>query len=82
MVAQYIATRPILDLCDWSAQRTGVWLSRWWWEQDRLDLEGTKNRAATESDGYKAISEEEGMPNKRLRSRNEDGGVQSSKLIY
>ena len=38
--AQYIATQPILDLCERSDQRTGVRVSRKWWEQDGLDLEG------------------------------------------
>ena len=26
-VAQYILTQPIMDLCDWSARRPGVWVS-------------------------------------------------------
>ena len=38
MVAQYIATRPILDLCERSAQRPGERVYRRWWEQDGLDL--------------------------------------------
>ena len=45
-VAQYIATRPILDLCEKYARRQGVRVSRWWWEQAGIDLEGAKNRAA------------------------------------
>ena len=31
-VAQYIVTRPIIDLCERSARRPGVWVYRWWWE--------------------------------------------------
>ena len=31
-VAQYIATRPILDLCERSVQRPGAWVSWRWWE--------------------------------------------------
>ena len=52
-VAQYIATRPILDLCERSAWRSGARVSRRWWEQDGLYLEGSKKRAETaaESDG-------------------------------
>ena len=57
MVAQYIVTRPILDLCERSDRRPGAWVSRRWWEQDILDLEGTKERAAVESDGEEAQSE-------------------------
>ena len=50
-VTQYIMTRPILDLCDWSARRPGVWVSWRWWEQDGLDLKREKERAAAKSDG-------------------------------
>ena len=46
MFAQYIATRPILDLCVRSARRPGARVSRWWWEQAGIDLEGAKKRAA------------------------------------
>ena len=45
-VAQYIATQPILDLCEWSARRPGARMSRRWWEQAELDLEGAWKRAA------------------------------------
>ena len=45
-VAQYIATRPILDLCERSARRPGLWLYWRWWEQDGLDLEGAKEITA------------------------------------
>ena len=62
IVAQYIVTRPILDLCERFSWRPGAWVSRRWWEQDGLYLEGSKKRAAVESDGEEAISEEEGMP--------------------
>ena len=59
---QYIATRPILDLCERSARRPGAWVYRRWWEQDGLDLEGVKKRAEAESDREEAINKEEGMP--------------------
>ena len=45
-VAHYIATRPILDLLGRSTQRPGARVSRQWWEQDGLDLEGAKKRSA------------------------------------
>ena len=57
-VAQYIATRPIMDLCDWSACRLGVWVSQGWWDQDGLKLEREKERSAPESDGEEAQSKE------------------------
>ena len=61
-VAQYIVMRTILYLCEWSALRTGAWVSWRRWEQEGLDLEGEKKRAAAESDGEEAIGKEEGMP--------------------
>ena len=61
-VAQYIATQTILDLCERSARRPGARVSRRWWEQDGLYLERENNRAAAESDGEEAISEEERIP--------------------
>ena len=45
-VAQYIAKRPILDLCECSAWRPGVRVSLQWWEQADIDLEGGNKRAA------------------------------------
>ena len=49
--AQYIATRPILDLCERFVWRPGAWVSQRWWEQEGIDLEGEKERAVVESDG-------------------------------
>ena len=46
MVAQYIAMRSILELCERSTRKLGARVSRWWWEQTGIDLEGAKNRAA------------------------------------
>ena len=63
--AQYIVTRPILDLCERSAQRPGARVSCRWWEQASLDLEGAKKRAAAsavESNGEETVVEEEVTP--------------------
>ena len=38
-VAQYIMTRPIMDLCEISVWRPGAWVSWRWWEQEGVDLE-------------------------------------------
>ena len=43
-VAHYIVTRKILNLCERSACRPGLRVSRRWWKQDVLDLEGAKKR--------------------------------------
>ena len=59
--APYIATRPILDLCERSAQSPGMRLSWRCWGQVGLDLEGAKERsaaAAAYSDGEDLIGEE------------------------
>ena len=59
-VAQYIVTRPTLDLCEWSARMPGDRVSRRWWEQAGIELEGAKKRAAASaaySDGEDSIGE-------------------------
>ena len=45
-VAQYIATRPMLDLCERSTRLPGAKVSWRWWEQAGIKLEGSKKRAA------------------------------------
>ena len=45
-VVQYIATQPILDLCDRDTPRPGARVYRRWWNQAGIDLEGAKKRAA------------------------------------
>ena len=57
-VAQYIATRPILDLSERFARSPRERVSILWWEQAGLDLEGSKKRAleaAAYSDREKLI---------------------------
>ena len=46
MVAQYIATRTIMGLCERATQREVARVSRRWWGQEGLDLEAAKERAA------------------------------------
>ena len=62
MVAQYIATQTILDFCERADRRPEARVSRRWWEQDGLYLEGAKKRAVAELDREEAIDKEEGMP--------------------
>ena len=45
-VAQFIATRPILDLCKQATRRPGARVSLWWWEQTGIDLKGAREKAA------------------------------------
>ena len=57
-VTQYIATRPILDLCDQAMQRVGVRVSRRWWDQEEIELKAAKERA-TEAIAKASESESE-----------------------
>ena len=60
MVAQYIVTQPILDLCESLVQRPGSWVSRRRWEKEGIDLASARERAAaTEDDEEERIVEEE-----------------------
>ena len=45
-VAQYIATRPILDLCEQANRRPSARVYRRWWEQTGIDLKGAREKAA------------------------------------
>ena len=45
-VAQFIATRPILDLCEQATRRPGPQVSRRWWEKTGIDLKGAREKAA------------------------------------
>ena len=51
MVAQYIATRPLLDLCKGAKQREGARVAMRWWDQTGIDWEKAKARGTeTESE--------------------------------
>ena len=43
-VAQYIATRPLLDLCKGAQQREGVRVTLRWWEQSGIDWEKAEEK--------------------------------------
>ena len=49
IIAQYIATRPILDLCERSVWRPRACFYWRWWDQEGIDLEGERGRAAAAS---------------------------------
>ena len=84
MVAQFIATRPILDLCEQATQRTGAQVYRKWWEHTGIDLEGAREKAAaaaaepeTEAD-LEAGSEEEPEV---AAAKKRGGGVSGSERV-
>ena len=39
-MAQYIATRPIVDMCLAAKRRPGPRVLIWWWELEGMDLAG------------------------------------------
>ena len=54
-VAQFIATRPILDLCGGEVRRLGARVPRRWWEQTWIDWKGAREKAAaTEEEAAEA----------------------------
>ena len=54
-VTHFIATRPVMELCLVSERCPGTLLSRRWWEQEGLVLEGMQTAAweAKREEGWK-----------------------------
>ena len=46
MVAQFIATRLILDLCEVAERRPGQRVPMRWWEQTVIDWKAAREKAA------------------------------------
>ena len=74
-VTQYIATRPILDLCDWDTRWPGVRVSRRWWDQAGIDSEGAKKRVAEAA----TVLESEFEAESDVESNEDSGGEEESK---
>ena len=56
-VAQFIVTRPILDLCEGAVRRPGARVPRRWWEQTGNDWKGAREKAtATEEAAEPALT--------------------------
>ena len=53
-VAQFIATRTILGLCEVTERRGGTWVPQRWWEHPRIDwrLAREQGEIATEAAGH------------------------------
>ena len=61
MVAQYIATRLLLDLCKGVTQRKGARVTMMWWDQTGIDWEKAKSRGTdTESESESGTDTEGG----------------------
>ena len=63
MVTQFIATRPILDLCKKSKIRPGARVPIRWWEQTGINWKGARERAESAAEaadpGTKALTDSE-----------------------
>ena len=59
-VTQFIATRPILDLCEKAIRRPGARVPRRWWEQTGIDWKGAREKAEAAAEaaepGAKALT--------------------------
>ena len=76
-VAQYIATQLIMDLCERAARRPGARVSRRWWGQDRIDLEGAKKQVAETA----MISEPDSEEEADMESNRDSGGEEESQGV-
>ena len=62
-VAQFIATRSLLDLCEGTTQRGGARVTMRWWDHKGIDWEKAKARgAATESESESETDREGEAP--------------------
>ena len=57
-VAQYIATRTLLELCKGTTHIGGARVSRRWWDQKGVDWEKAKARVMNTDSGSETDSEE------------------------
>ena len=75
-VAQYIAMRPLLDLCEGASARTGTRVPFRWWDQKGIDWETAKARREEEGEesGSGSSAEEE----KRIGGREEESRASGS----
>ena len=53
-VAQFIATRPILGLCEVAERRQGTRVPRIWWEQTGIDWKLAREKAAAQEGANEA----------------------------
>ena len=59
-VTRYITMKPILDLYKETVCILRVWVSKRWWEQEGLDLEGAREVAAVAASEGENEEEETG----------------------
>ena len=68
-VAQFIATRPLLDLCKGATQRGGARVTMRWWDQKGIDWEKAKARGAETELESESETDMEGEATRDAESR-------------
>ena len=68
-VAQYIATRSLLDLCEGVSQREGARVTLRWWYQTGIDWEKSKAREAETESASDSGTDTEGEEARETESR-------------
>ena len=67
--AQYIATRPLLDLREGAMQRGGARVKMRWWDQKGIDWDKAKARGAETESESKSETDMEGEATREAESR-------------
>ena len=52
--AQYIATQPIMDLCEEMMRMPGTWVAKGWWGNEGMDLAGIISDSASPEEEWGA----------------------------
>ena len=68
-VTQYIATRPLLDLCEGATHREGAQVTMRWWDQTGIDWEKEKPRGAETESESESETDMEGEDTRDTESR-------------
>ena len=76
-IVRYIATRPLLDLCEGARQREGARVTLRWWDQPGIDWEKSKEKeteteSASDSDSGPDTEGEE-VREKEIRASGSSG---------
>ena len=52
-VAQFIATKSILYLCEETKREPGAWMGMQWWKKAGIYLKGAREKTAATAESYK-----------------------------
>ena len=68
-VAQYIATRPLLELCEGAKQIEGAQVTLRWWDQSGIEWEKAKAKETETESASELGSDTEGGEAREIESR-------------